>query len=610
MLASNENLQNFVASKISSLSDMDRLNLFLKLVKEGKVPNFSPLLPLVLTLDGKPYSLSNHFQFETLFYTRMPKSMVLKTGRQVGKSTVGSAHGVITCTSIPYFRTLYITPLFEQVRRLSNNYVRPFVEQSPVRTLWTGTNTENSVLQRSFRNYSMMQFSFASLDADRVRGIRSDKVVIDEVQDMDRDLIPIIKETMSASNWGISQYSGTPKTPENTIEGLWLMSSQAEWCIPCKACNKLNIASIKHDLEKMIGPCRDDISETRPATVCAKCGKMIFPWEGRWIHRYPERRFQFAGFHVPQPVMHIHYSEPAKWAELTAKREGYGNYTPEKYMNEVLGESCGTGVQLVSMDDLQRACTLEHANAPRDPSSCVKDLKKYRYTALAVDWGGGGEDGVSLTVIAVMGITHTGVVDVIWARRLMTPHDHIQEAQNCLDIYNMFGCDFLAHDYTGAGSLRETFLCQAGVPYKRIIPIQYVRAASAKIMSVVKPTETNPRTYYRIDKTRSLLTVCAAIRTQKMRFFKYDYRSTDDPGLIHDFLALVEQKTETRIGSDIYTITRNPQLSDDFAQAVNIGACALWYTTNGWPALHLPNKFIMSEEIERSLQPERPWQEP
>ncbi len=608
MIASaNEKLHSFVGDKIASLPDIDKLNLFLKIVQDGRLPNFSPLLPLVLTLDGKPYSLANHFQFETLFYTRMPKSMVLKTGRQVGKSTVGSAHGVITCTSIPYFRTLYITPLFEQVRRLSNNYVRPFVEQSPVRALWTGTNTENSVLQRSFRNYSMMQFSFASLDADRVRGIRSDKVVIDEVQDMDRDLIPIIKETMSASPWAISQYSGTPKTPDNTIEGLWLMSSQAEWCIPCKACGKLNIASVKHDLENMIGPMKEDMSEDNPGTICAKCSKTIHPKQGRWIHRYPERRFQFAGFHVPQPIMHIHYSEPAKWAELLAKREGYGNYTPEKYMNEVLGESCGTGVQLVSMEELQQACVLQHPNAPREPASCATNLSKYRYRVLAIDWGGGGEEGVSLTVATVLGITPTGVIDVLWGRRLMTPHDHLAEAQQCLAYFSTFNCSFVAHDYTGAGALRETFLCQAGVPYDRIIPIQYVRAAASKIMSVVKPTANNPRTYYRVDKTRSLLTTCAAIRMKRIRFFKYDYKSTDDPGLIHDFLALTEQKTETRVGSDMYTITRNPHLSDDFAQAVNIGACGLWYTTNSWPVFNVPSKFVITDEIEKALNPEASW---
>jgi hypothetical protein len=595
-------LRDQVIEKIDDMSELDRLELFLKLVKDGHFPNFAPLLPLVLTLDGKPYSLENHFQFETLFYTRMPKAMVLKTGRQVGKSTVGSAHGVITCTSIPYFRTLYVTPLFEQVRRLSNNYVRPFVEQSPIRNLWIGNSTENSVLQRSFRNYSMMQFSFASLDADRVRGVRADKIVIDEVQDIDQDHIPIIKETMSASPWALSQFSGTPKTPENTIEGLWLMSSQAEWCIPCRNCKKLNVSATTHDLEKMIGPYRDDISEANPGTVCAKCQKVIHPNDGRWIHKYPERRFRFAGFHVPQPIMHIHYSEPSKWTELIAKREGYGNYTPEKYMNEVLGESCGVGVQLVSMDELQKACVLNHENKPKQPEDCMQDLAKYRYRILSVDWGGGGEEGISLTVATVMGITPTGVVHVIWARRLMTPHDHLAEARQCLHYFNLFKCHFVSHDFTGAGVLRETLLCQAGVEYKRLIPIRYIRASAAKIMTHIKPTSINPRSFYQVDKTRSLLTTCAAIRLMRIRFFKYDYKSTDDPGLIHDFLALTERKTETRLGSDVYTIGRNPHLSDDFAQAVNIGCCALWHMTGAWPNFNVPEKFQLSEEVENHLQ--------
>jgi len=70
----------------------------------------------------------------------------------------------------------------------------------------------------------------------------------------------------------------------------------------------------------------------------------------------------------------------------------------------------------VSMDELQKACQLEHANNPRDPGAAVAAMKRYKYRVLAVDWGGGGDDGVSLTVVSVMGITNTGVVDVIWAK--------------------------------------------------------------------------------------------------------------------------------------------------------------------------------------------------
>jgi len=66
-------------------------------------------------------------------------------------------------------------------------------------------------------------------------------------------------------------------------------------------------------------------------------------------------------------------------------------------------------------------------------------------------------------------------------------------------------------------------------------------------------------------------------------FFQYDWSSQDAPGLVADFLALVENKTESRLGGDIYTSTRNTLLTDDFAQAVNLGACALWHVCQAWP---------------------------
>lgn len=569
-------------------------------IRKGGLPNLSPILPAILNLDGRPYSLEKHFQFESLFNVYMPRRTILKTGRQVGKSTVISAHGVITCATIPYFRNLYITPLFEQVRRLSSNYVRPFIEQSPVKSVLIGPETENSVLQRSFRNNSMMQFSFALLDADRIRGIRADQVVIDEVQDMDGDHIPVIRETMSASPWGTMKLAGTPKTLDNTIEREWLSSSQAEWCIVCRSCKYMNVASVTHDLIRIIGPVRDDITEDNPGTVCAKCDAVIHPKDGRWIHKFPERRFNYAGYHIPQPIMHIHYSRPDKWAELNAKREGMGNYTHEKFLNEVLGESSGAGLQLVSLLELQAASNPDLRNNPRDPSAnCGEDiLKKYKHRILAVDWGGGGEKGVSLTVLAVMGITASGIIEVVWAKRLLTPHDHMAEAAECLKIYRMFRCEFITHDFSGAGVVRETVLVQSGISPTNLLPVQYVRAASKGMFTYVPSSNTNPRAHYRADKTRSLLTVCSSIKSKKIRFFAYDYVSSEDPGLIQDFLALVESKTTTAAGSDIYTIQRNPAMSDDFAQSVNIGCLCLWHMTGMWPNFNT-TKYSLTREQAR-----------
>jgi hypothetical protein len=214
---------------------------------------------------------------------------------------------------------------------------------------------------------------------------------------------------------------------------------------------------------------------------------------------------------------------------------------------------------------------------------CTANLEHYRHRILAIDWGGGGEEGISFTVLAVLGFRHDGTIDVLWAKRLLIGGDHLAEAVECMRWSSHFNCDFVAHDYTGAGTVRETVMVQAGFNLDRVLAVRLVRSAAQDLLVYKPPTPINHRAHYSLDKTRSLLYTCQAIKLKQIRFFQYDWSSQDSPGLVSDFLALVENKTDSRLGSDIYTITRNTLLTDDFAQAVNIGAAAAWHITDSWP---------------------------
>ena len=486
------------------------------------------------------------------------------------------------------------------IRRFSQNYVRPFIETSPVGRLFVGSESTQNVLQRSFQNRSQLLFSFAFLDAERIRGISADKNVIDEVQDLDMTFLPIIRETMSGSPWGLSQFAGTPKSLDNTIEQLWQDSSQAEWSIKCRHCGRWNIPSMDLDLEAMIGPARDDISEAFPAVLCAKCQKSVYPRDGRWVHRYRDRRWSFAGYHVPQVVMPMHYSDPEKWDILLNKKAGKGNTPIHVFYNEVCGESYDTGSRLVTVTDLRRAACLEHENRLDD---AIEVIGNYSHRVLAADWGGGGEKGVSLTTLAVLGVCPNGTIDCIWGMRSLTPHDHEREARLVAGAISQFKCSHLVHDYTGAGALREQFVAQSGFPRKNIIPIAYTGPATGSIMKFRPKTAAHPRDFYQVDKSRSLLLTCNQIKQGRLRFYKYDYRSSDEPGLMHDFLALVEEISEARAGTGRHLILREQNMSDDFAQACNIGCCALWYMTSKWPDLAETATMYMAPE---SLDATRP----
>lgn len=569
-----------------------------------------PMLPLLLSIRGKPYHLRDHFPFAPFFRTRMPRKTLLKTGRQVSKSTSLAAQGVLFSNCIPYFSTLYLTPLFEMIRRFSQNYVAEFIEGSPVGKLFSGDSTINNVLQRSFKNRSKMVFSFAYLDAERTRGISADKNCIDEVQDMDINFLPIIHETISASrDWGIIQYAGTPKTRDNTIERLWTDTSMAEWVIKCPhpGCRHWNIPALEHDLIKMIGPDREDISDTAPGVICAKCAKPINPrppsmgGTGRWEHRHKDKRWQFAGYHVPQIVMPMHYGSREKWQTLIGKMEGKGNVPRHVFYNEVCGESWDSGAKLITETDLKRACNLPW---PRDADEACKHVDEYIYRFVSVDWGGGGVSKgrsdlalQSYTSIAVLGLSPNGQVHVLYGFRSLSPHEHVREAKLILGIMSAFKCSHVVHDYTGAGTVRETVMVQAGLNFNNILPVAYTGPAKDGIIVFKPATDLHPRSHYTMDRNRALNYCCQFIKSNVIRFFQYDYRGSEDVGLIRDFLNLIEDKKSGGSGRDSYKILRDPAGPDDFAQAVTMGTMMLFQMAGHWPDLAAYENVEVSSDV-------------
>lgn len=947
------------------VSDADRIQSFRQLTQQVSLPTLVPLLPLLLNLNGQPYTLDEHLPMEMAFTVRLPQHLLLKSGRQVTKSTTMAARIILLSNAIGHFSILVVTPLYEQVRRFSTNYVRPFIEQSPVRHLWIGTNTENSVLQRSFRNYSKMYFSFAFLDADRIRGIsahmccydreawvltstgwkpihqitledeiadvndegviewhrpaavlrklhtgnmvtfrhrgsrlrvtddhkmwanfhlkassrvedcyefvaagalaataamgfkltsaarwpgaapttrtlpavpgsrrrntldlvlpyedfaelvgwylaeghvdysgpgprmrltqnagrhaqlidaclrrcgltfsvqgqakktfvvnalqlgvyaeplgdshtkyipaeffadvrllrpllralylgdacyhqgevwdqgtlrtrsrrlaedaqrawfalgqpatvhtrqmpprsgepeeplyevlaykrdyqvywkadftRKQRVTVehvdgeevycftvphhrpvmkgdfgsvplisgncfDEVQDLDHTLLPIIRETMSHSKWRLNMYTGTPKTVDNTMERLWQRSSRAEWCVPCFRCRKLNIPRMGYDLERMIGPWREDISHHRPAVICAnsKCGEIVNPAHGRWYHEDEARKLTNPGYHIPQVIMPLHYANGKMWAELLGKQSGAGNTTAAQFYNEVLGESYDVGTKLISETELKATAILPWVNKPREPQEAVARKGDYLLRVLGVDWGGGGEGEVSFTKAAVLGFRSDGRLDVVYGRQLLNPQDHLREAEELLHIFNMFDCHFFAHDYNGAGSIRETLMVQSGLPYDRVIPLVYFATATKNLIVFHKSEDRHSRNFWQLDKARALLLVCNCLKLKWIRTFQHDFVNEDNPGLLNDFLALQENKIEMARGRDIYTVVRNPHFSDDFAHAVTFAACTIWHHTGNWPNLaSLAGLQLTVDDINKA-NPPQPWED-
>lgn len=550
-----------------------------KLPPPDQAEDWGPYLPLFFRLKGQPMTMELHKPL-SFFYKRIPawKTMAI-CGRQVGKSQGICGGGLITSALRPDTQSLYVTPLFEMARRLSSNVMRPLLNESPVKGIFQNTKCEKSVLQKTLINRSMIHFSFAFLDCDRCRGLSVDRIYYDEVQNFDPSFLPIIAEAMSASSWGLSSYTGTPLTLDNTIELEWQKSSRAEWRVLCDHCNHINYMSTKYDLLNMIGTVKK-VKLYGTGLHCARCKKPVYPIVGRWAHQAPQLIHTYAGYHLPQPALPLHYADERHWSEFLYK---YETWPWPVFKNECLGESEDFGITLVSQTDLERASRLPWSlEEAFDQPATDMYKRRYRKIALGVDWGGGGSKEESSTAVAVCGITGTGDIEVIYIERFPFSYTHNDELMRIFFLYEKFGCHILAHDWGGAGRRADTMLRQARViPEEQIMPIGYV-ATGQRDLITHNPAKTATGFYtYSYDKTWSLGLLCSFIQDQRVWFPRWVPKRSQP--LLADFLHLIQEKRESNFKGDLYLIKKQAGQKDDVVHAINFAMAALFHNTGGFP---------------------------
>jgi hypothetical protein len=337
----------------------------------------------------------------------------------------------------------------------------------------------------------------------------------------------------------------------------------------------------------------DDLKKT--GIHCTKCDKGIDCRQGYFKHLFPERRLDFPGYHVGQITHPLHCALESKWKTLLYK---YNNYTKAKFYNEIAGVPCDEAVKLLTTNDLISACndtepTLEAALAKR---------KYYSQVVMGVDWSGGGALGKSFTAGCILGVRPGSErLDCLYAFRLpmgLKPED---EAAIIMKYMNDFGCMLLAHDYTGAGYLREVILSNAGIASEKLIPFTYSFVPKKDIISLYAPAD-GARQSYILDKARSLAIMCGLVRSKMITLPKM--RDTDDHPVITDLLALVEDPKEMPRGGVAYLIQRSPDKSDDFAHALNMASSAIWKIRGKYPNIVDVSRYAMSKSTLEEIDPD------
>lgn len=553
------------------------LEIIRKRIADNPNGSVAALLPLLFRLNNQPYSLSwSHFMMEPMFrMKRSPRRMLWRTARQVAKTTSLAASQLIRAALEPNYNIMTIMPLFEQVRKFSQNVVKPFIINSTIKEIFSDPEGSDSVLQRNMGNGSILYYSYSSGDPNRVRGAALAETSFDEVQDLDLSDLPIIEAGMSASKFKVVRYTGTPKTFDNTIHLLWEDSSQAIWHIPCQetGCKHLNrCCATDGDMMKMLGD---------TTLICARCGKPVISKLGFYIHGFPERQLTFPGYHVSQPALPMHHANPKDWQLLLDYRREKPSFA---FYNEILGEPFDTGSKLITMEELHAAATV----TPCEPS----DVPRGRYlgTSLGIDWGGRGKertsdsvDFISNTALAIAGILPDGSIDILWLHKVPYTIDTADESAIAANAAISAGCQYMGMDYGGQGNVQETLVVSRGWPLDRIVPFTYsVMAPTRPIVFYNPPAGRGVRSSYTLDKPRSILLLCEMIKRGFVRLPKSDKYLNDH---LRDFLNIMEESMDNPRGSPRRLVKRMSRRTDDVVHAVNFAVMTLLHSMDAWPKL-------------------------
>ena len=447
-------------------------------------------------------------------YDNMYRHVVLKTARQVEKSTTQGNRYITYSALIPYFRSIYVAPTAKQARIFSNDRLRKSIRTSDFITKYfVDTKTADQVFEQSFINESTVFIGYAFLSADTVRGLSGDMLGLDEFQDIISDNIPVLREVLTASDHKLLMYTGTPKTMDNHLEKEWLNSFQAVWVIKCSGCNSYN--RMDHQPEKLIG---------KKGIVCKKCGKPLRTQDGMWVKTNPQSKV--AGFHISQ-LQTARIQRQADWEDLVTKVEKYPQY---QVYNEIFGLSFDSAEKPIAKSMIQMLA--KGPFLPKPKTGVTKGVKLF----MGVDWG---ENKGSFTVIVIGGFVEDKFQ--IFFFHKFSPQDQPNTVlASIVRWFKEFQCLTMGCDH-GAGH-KENLRLQEMLGVERVWEIFHASQNAAWKWD-------DERAMYIVDRTRIMDNLIIPIQEGQVIFPAWEQMGApiafdNDRSFADDFSSLTKEYSE------------------------------------------------------------------
>ncbi len=360
-----------------------------------------------LRIKGRGFSFQG-YEFLKQAYDTPARGIIFKTARQVSKSTTVGNRLITLACMIPEFSSLYVAPTENHISIFSKQKLTPVIKSPFVKKNFFSHDITDQVFHKQFSNGSDIILRSCFLDAEGIRGISSDCICIDELQDILTENISVIEETYTRSPHKFSIYAGTPKTQQHATEYYWDLSTKYEWLVRCRGCNFWNYLD-----ERCIQP---------HGLSCSKCLKRIDAQnDGEWVSFDASGKNRFEGYRISQLMVDWipwDLEHAIKMYGETADERGtimykYKKYNRMRFYNECLGLPYDNATCPISITDLIEACDPEMRIAEDLRESSV--LSRMVMFA-GIDWST-SFDSASYTVLTIGGFVPGDRFVVVYTKR-------------------------------------------------------------------------------------------------------------------------------------------------------------------------------------------------
>lgn len=511
------------------------------------ITHISKIVENFLTVDGQPFVFAGREYVKGLYdlvkeYPSGCRNQIWHTGRQVEKSTTQAAKSISLGIAVPAYKTLYITPRFDQVTVFSQQRFKPMCEDSkkilgrwvkPSECLW-------QVGAKQFANGSFYNFRSCYLSADNSRGISANHLMIDEIQDILSENIPIVEQCQSHSSAELRfrTYAGTPKTNSNVITRRYQNSCQFEWLCKCEGCQHWNYLD-----ENVIGP---DFFE------CVRCHKEIFPSKGQWVPARPELLDKCWGFRIPQIMV------PFKTHKDIKELRDDPQTSRRQFYNECLGLPYDEGELVLTEKDMVEACAAGDGNGMWTAGESYGLARRGIPVFAGIDYGTAEGNTPSFTVITIGYMNAYEKFQVIYMEKLLGEKANLAKQPHYLNnLMRSYGVRWVGADWGFGAPINQRLIEEFGWARANanhiLMEFQYVKQKN-------KANWSSKATRYMLDRNQSMNDMIDAIRNKRITFFKYD-----------EMRPYVLDFTTIFIEFDEYhgTMRYDHQLPDDCFHSVN-----------------------------------------